>query len=299
MWLIPPPTVHADSLVDARVRERANAVLCLMSFALTPDVTTGSLSISDVPTDNPDLQMSTLGGGFTVSQSFPMYLEGTAGISRYDPAFLVSDGQDQRAIPAKWNNISGTGGIGWDFPIAKEVKLRPIFNFSLGRVTSDSAVADRVLQNVSDDQIDFIKDGKMDVFGLGGTLMLDYERYRLDNEIDVEVRYTNITLKGYDGPGVVKGSFVSQSLSIWSRWRAPTGYRILKNPLRYVLEAAHTGYIGDMRGSLGFDALNSLGVGLELDSNAYLNIISRTRLMFRYQFGGNIEGTSVGIAVSF
>ena len=42
-------------------------------------------------------------------------------------------------------------------------------------------------------------------------------------------------------------------------------------------EAAHTSYIGDMRGALGFDALNSLGVGLELDSSDHDIIVTRAR----------------------
>ena len=54
-----------------------------------------------------------------------------------------------------------------------------------------------------------------------------------------------------------------------------------------------------MRGALGFDALNSVGVGLELDSSAHEIIVTRTRLILRYQFGENVEGTSVGFAISF
>jgi hypothetical protein len=54
-----------------------------------------------------------------------------------------------------------------------------------------------------------------------------------------------------------------------------------------------------MRGALGFDNLNSLGVGLELDSSAHGIIVTRTRLVFRYKFGDNVEGTSVGFAISF
>jgi hypothetical protein len=73
----------------------------------------------------------------------------------------------------------------------------------------------------------------------------------------------------------------------------------MNKPVRYVLEAARTSYFGDMRGALGFDALNSLGVGLELDSSARAKIITRARMVLRYQFGSNVRGTSVGLAVSF
>ena len=69
--------------------------------------------------------------------------------------------------------------------------------------------------------------------------------------------------------------------------------------LRYVLEFAHTQFLGDLRGVLGFDWLTSVGAGLELDSSKYDIIVTRTRLLLRYKFGNNVEGWSVGLAVSF
>lgn len=291
---------RADALTGAHLQDRVNAVLSLMSFSLTPDVTTGSLSLSNAPTDNPDVAMTTLGGGFTLSQDTPLYLEGTAGYSRYDPTFVASDGQTEKPIPTKWNSLSLTGGIGWDFPVAQDLKLRPIFNFSLGRVVSDTKVASSVLERYTGEDIDFLDHGTLEVYGLGGSLMLDYERYREENEIDVELRYTNIQLQSFaDTSPAVQGSTNAQSVSLWSRWRAPTGFTALQKPLRYVLEAARTEYLGDMRGALGFNALNSLGAGLELDSSAHDIIVTRTRLLLRYQFGDHVQGTSVGFAISF
>ncbi len=55
----------------------------MMGLMLTPDATTGSLSFSNDATGNPDVSMTSLGGGFTTSKGFPLYLEGTAGYSRY------------------------------------------------------------------------------------------------------------------------------------------------------------------------------------------------------------------------
>ncbi len=297
-FVLTPQSTQAE--VDAYLKRRADAVVGLMSFMLTPDVTTGSLSFSDQTAGNPDIALTTLGGGFTVSQDIPLYLEGTAGYSRYDPSFLVSDGEIVRPVPAKWNSATLTGGIGWDFTIVKELRFRPIFNFSYGRVASDSSVAAAILENQTDVNLDFLKNRTSEVYGLGGTLMLDYERYSDKNEIDIELRYTNIQLQSFsNAPAAVQGSSDAQSLSLWSRWRAPTSFTALNKPVRYVIEVARTSYFGDMRGALGFDALNSIGVGLELDSSAYDSIITRTRLVVRYQFGENIEGTSMGFAINF
>ena len=82
--------------------------------------------------------------------------------------------------------------------------------------------------------------------------------------------------------------------------RAPIAdWTLLGNPLRYVLEGAHTEFLGEQRGALGFTGLTSLGVGLELDSSKYPVFITRTRLVARYMFGNNTTGYGVGLAMSF
>src|SRR5260221_1188364 len=126
------PLAHGQ-LIGGDLQKRVNGVLALMGYMLTPDVTTGGLAISNDATGNPDFRMTTLGGGVTLSREFPLYLEGTLGYARYDPTFVANSSQ----VAAKWDAYSATGGIGWDFPVARELALRPIFNFSYGRVDSN------------------------------------------------------------------------------------------------------------------------------------------------------------------
>lgn len=295
-----PAHAQTARVVDANLQRRADAVLGLMGFMLTPDVTTGSLALADVDTGNPNLAMTTLGGGFTYSNELPVYLEGTAGYARYDPVFVFSDGSTQRGVPVKWNAFSLTGGIGWDFRITDTLVLRPIFNFSRGRVLSDSQIAGILLQETKDADLEFLNDGRMNTYGVGSTLMLDYERYADDHEIDVELRYTDIHLSSESSRyPAVRGSSDARSLSVWSRWRAPTGLTALDAPVRYVLEGAQTRFLADLKNALGFSVLNSVGVGLELDSSERDIVITRTRLILRYKFGDNVRGTSIGLACSF
>ena len=62
---------------------------------------------------------------------------------------------------------------------------------------------------------------------------------------------------------------------------------------------ARTEYLGEQRGLLGFNSLNSLGLGFELDSSKYDIFITRTRLVARYMFSHNTSGYSLGLAMSF
>jgi hypothetical protein len=289
------------TVIGADVEKKANAILGLMQFTLTPDVTTSTLSISNSPTGNPSYSVTQLGGGDTVGGArWPLYLEGNAAVSRYDPVFIASNGTEQRQVPAKWNSATATGGIGWDFLVAEDLKLRPVAVISLGRVSSDLKVAQSYLEWKSGREIDFLQAGSMDAYGLGGSLMLDYERYRPDSEIDVELRYNAIRLNSLNAnDDAVHANYLARSANLWARYRAPTGFYALDRPLRYVLETTLSNYYGSQGDLLGFNRLLSLGVGLELDSTKYAMIVTRTRLVLRYVVGNNVEGVSVGFAISF
>ncbi|ACC75481.1 hypothetical protein PPMP20_03385 [Paraburkholderia phymatum] len=287
------------TVVGGNVKRHADAVLAVMSYTTVPDVTTSSLSINSGATGNPGFGQTQLGGGFTLSRTFPLYMEGTIAYSRYDPTFIATDGAEQREVPTKWNTFSGTVGLGWDFRITDELVFRPIINGTLGRVSSDLRVGQSIFNRVTDSNLQFLNNGYLDAYGYGGSLVLDYEHYRENYEIDAELRATDIYLRSFGGSDAVQGSATAQQLSLWTRWRAPTGWHALDRPVRYVLEFAYSHYFGDSAGVLGFNDLTSLGVGLELDSSRYPIVITRTRAMVRYVFGHNVHGVSFGFAVSF
>ncbi len=290
----PPLTVSG-----ARIQKVANGVLGLMGYSVVPDLTSSTLAIDSAGTGNPQITMSQLAGGFTLSRTTPVYLEGGIAYSRFDPTFLATNGQETRAIPLKWVTGSLTGGVGWDFPLIPDLVLRPIFNFALGRVTSDLRLARFVVDDVTGKEIDFLDRGHHDAYGLGGSLMLDYERVRPDEEIDVELRYTAIRLQSFGGESEpLQGHADAITTSLYTRYRAPTGMTALDRPVRYVLEYAFTHYLGDQP-SLGFSTLNSIGAGLELDTSAHDLFITRTRLVGRYRFGNNVHGFALSLAVSF
>jgi hypothetical protein len=281
------------------LKKRTDAFMTITGYSLTPDVTTGSLSITDKGGENQNLQMISLGGGDRISANFPLYLEGTIAFNRYDPTFTDGIGNSSVTVPVKWTGVTGTGGVGWDFPLTDTLRIRPIANVMLGHVESDLSVAGRIIENKTGVDLQFLNGGRMNAYGLGGSLMLDYEDYKPEREYDAELRYTNIAINTFDSSTAVQGSADSQSLGLWARARYPTPLTVLERPLRAVFELAHTEFLGQLRGALGFDSLSSVGTGIEIDRSASDPMFSRVRLVFRYQFGQNVRGTSIGLAASF
>ena len=281
------------------LKKITDAFMTITGYSLTPDVTTGSLSITDKGGDNPNLQMASLGGGDRISAGFPLYLEGTIAFNRYNPTFTDGIGNTGATVPVHWNSVTGTGGIGWDFPLTDNLRIRPIANIMLGHLESDLSIASRYINNQKGVDLQFLNGGRMNAYGTGGSLMLDYEDYKPEREYDVELRYTNIAINTFDSSTAVQGSSDSQSLGLWARARYPTPLTVLERPLRAVFEIAHTEFLGQLRGALGFDSLSSVGTGVEIDRSASDPMFSRVRLVFRYQFGQNVRGTSIGLAASF
>jgi len=124
-----PKYAHSQTpLQDAGtnyLKKRADALMTITGYSLTPDVTTGNLKITNGD-GKADLQTTSLGGGDRISASFPLYLEGTLAFNRYNPTFTDGVGNSSVNIPMYWNSITGTGGVGWDFPITDQLRFRPI-----------------------------------------------------------------------------------------------------------------------------------------------------------------------------
>ncbi|MBO2902811.1 hypothetical protein J5H42_18885 [Aeromonas dhakensis] len=291
---------------ESRVQQRANAVVSLMTFTVVPDITASNINIGSGTNQSSALNITQVGGGATMSESVPVYLEGTLGFSRYDPQFVISNGSESRTLPTKWNSLTATGGIGWDIGLHRDrhggnLVLRPIGNVTLGTVASDLRIGNWLLGQYTGKNLDFLDGGRLDVYGLGGAMMLDYELFSPAQDIDAELRYSYQHLQSFGGTAAsVTGQANAENLGLYLRRRAPIGsLTLLGKPVRYVLEGARTEYLGEQRGLLGFNSLNSLGLGLELDSSKYDIFVTRTRLVARYMFSHNTSGYGVGLAMSF
>ena len=286
------------------LQQAADGVLGLLGYNVIPDVTASSLSISRGGQTDTGLQTTQFGLGFTVDPDFPLYLEGFLGYSRYDPRFVFSEGAQKSVLPTRWNNVSGTIGVGWDFPIIEGLVFRPILNASLGHVETDVSLIGRLLELKFNRELAFLDRGRMNAYGLGGSLMLDLNIQRPGYEVDLELRYTDIRLSTFgDTSSLVRGESEAKTANVWGRVRWPMDAEMFGRPLRWVVDFSHSRFFGDQV-ALGFDHLTKVGGGIEMNVGRYeLGVwdfnMQSIRIVGRYLFGNNVSGASVGLAVSF
>ena len=92
-------------------------------------------------------------------------------IARYDPR-AVFTGLGERRLPFRWNNVAGTIGVGYDIRLAEYLWLRPILNVSAGYAASDVSLFGSFIRYRTDLDLSFLTRQHVNVWGLGGSLML-------------------------------------------------------------------------------------------------------------------------------
>lgn len=289
-------------------RPRNGGVLGLMGFNMTPDGSANALQFNRTEAqDSASLvTMGQFGFGFTVSQSFPLYLEAFGGYARYDPRYIMTNGEQSRRTSLRWNNVTGTLGVGYDIQIAQNLYIRPIINGALGYAAPDSTLFGWFVERRTGIDTSVLTDRHANVYGLGGSLVLAYYDHLPAREIDLELRYTNLQLQTFgDTFRGVQTSSNAQTLYLWARYRWPTGWEAFGRPMRWVTDFNASWYFGDQQAALGFGWAVKVGGGIEFDIGRYeigamgINL-NRVRLVARYMYGDhNVTGNSVSLGVSF
>lgn len=290
----------------ALARDGSAGALALLGATGIPDATSSAISITRGDGESLGITYGQFGLPFTVSEQVPLYLEGYVGYARYDPLYVFSGDQTERRLPGRLNHVTGTVGVGWDFRIARDLVLRPVLNGAIGLIASDPALFGGLISARRDVDLEIVAGGSTWATGWGGTLMLDYARYRENYELDVEVRYTAMTFAAMErSPDGSRQNADAQTLGLWSRLRWPTGLEAFGRPVRWVAELSHSQFFGDQARVLGIDWLTKVGGGAELDIGraeatlAGFLYLNRIGLVGRYVFGRNVSGFSVGLSFGF
>lgn len=115
--------------------------------------------------------------------------------------------------------------------------LRPIVNVMLGTLASDARIGSWAIGRKTNADLQFLDGGRFNAWGLGGALMLDYERFSATQDIDAELRYSYMHLQSFGSSAeVVQGEASAENLGLYLPPRADSRLTLLGNPLRYVLE---------------------------------------------------------------
>jgi hypothetical protein len=297
----PAAAQDIDGLFGRLLNQHAEGALATFGISAVPSETASTLVLQSDSDQYTDFVAAQLGGGFTLSESFPLYLEGFIGYSRYDPVMLISGGADTSSLPLRWTTVAATGGVGWEFELTDNLSIVPMAHVSLGRVQTDSSVIAQAIAERLGLDTSFIDGGGITVGGVGASVTLAYnQRWENDYEVDLTVRHTHIHLRPIGDDRDLIASADAITTGFWSRLRIPTGYRLFERPVRIVTEASGSYLPGDQGTALQTQWLAQVGLGAEIDlSETWVPVFTTTRLVGRYTIGDRLTGFSIGLAASF
>lgn len=296
------PAVSAQSSdEDSGLERYASEALATFGLVAIPNESASALAIKNTKNDGSSFRSVQFGGGRRLFDDRPLWIEGYLGFQRYDPQIIVTDGGRDLAVRAMWSGLAGTGGVGYDYRFAPNWSLRPIFNFSVGRIISDVEVTDSPLNPPGGPNFDFLGSGGLTVGGVGGSLLLNYEERTPERELDFSLRYTQMHLATIASSSNVDAKSDVATAAAWFRARYPVpGWKAFGRPVRSVWEASVSTYPGDQGKLLDIEWLSSVGAGLELaTTDTGLPYLTRARLVARYVYGESYRGYSLGIGFSF
>jgi hypothetical protein len=203
------PVDAQDIKIGDGVGRFANQALATFGLVAVPDEPASALSLKKNGSDENAFFAGQVGGGFRVSQSIPIFLEGYLGFQRYDPLLIVETPSADLTVTGQWNGVSATGGVGYDFRLTEHWSLRPIANLSLGHIVSDASILGGLVSGDADGDLDFLIDGGMSTGGYGGSLLLNYEKKSRSGDFDIRIRHTHLELQSIFGDADLNARILS------------------------------------------------------------------------------------------
>lgn len=304
-----------DTIAERLAQQRAllprnGGVLGLIGYGAIPAASASTLQVnrktSGPEQGDPTLTLSQFGFGFEVDETFPLWLEIYASYARYDPRAALQ-GVSAPDAAVRWNNFTGTIGVGWDFYLADSLYVTPILNLVAGYAASDISLGSTLLaRRRGRAEESALADVRANVAGIGGSLMLTYFYYSAERQFDFQARYTQLYLQTFgDSLPAARGTSTSSTISLWAQYRWPTGIEVFRRPLRWLVTGAGSYYFGDQRQATGFAWSTTIGGGIEFDVGRWqfglMGIdVSRVSFTLNYLYADrNITGGSFGIGISF
>jgi len=265
----------------------AKAALSALSVAALPLAGTNTISVIGASGDQADFFSTRIGGGRNLEEGEPLYLEGFVAYQSYTPIFILGDG-DPTLVNTRWSSLALSGGVGWDFPVAEDLVLRPIALGSVGHVFGRAIFEDLLPPGGAGDPQDFFDDGLF-AAGLGGAVALQFDRDVAGTTLDLRARQSWMRLTA-----------IGETDRFGVQADAIPGARVQGLPLSGVMEAGYPHFWADQQDILRTDWLAMIGAGFAVATpeNTWGGVTSG-RLTLRYLVGDDYDGLSFGLGFRF
>lgn len=300
MFLASAASPVAAQVTDPDASEAAaRAALAVLGIAATPNDTLPSVSVLSATGDTSSFRSTQLRGGTNAFDN-DLYIEGLVAYQRYNPTLIFPEIAPGTEVDVTWASVAGTVGIGWDFRLAGDWKIRPSGHLSLGHVTADAFLVDLPIP-LGTVRADEVVDGSLDAYGLGGSLSIFRDATFGPWQAEYKFRRTYLQFHPINEPQAGNATASSNQTTLFSRHRYPLqDTRVFNLASKLVLDAGLVLYHGDGATVLRTDWAATVGVGLELETETLgLPVVQAGRVMVNAVVAEEFDGLSVGFGLRF
>ncbi|WP_171124818.1 MULTISPECIES: autotransporter domain-containing protein [unclassified Ruegeria] len=277
----------------------ARAALSVLSIAATPNETMSSFSFLRAAGDTKSLRSTQLRGGYHPLDN-GLYLEGLVAYQKYNPVLFFPEIAPGVDVDVTWASVAATFGVGWEFPLKNDWRIRPLGHVSIGHVTADASIIDFPLLPVNSGSADSV-DGNLNALGLGSSVAVFKEAQIGLWQAEYRLRQTFLEFHPIDEPQAGGAKASSNQTTLFSRHRYPLkDVRFFNLATLLVLDAGLVYYHGDAAKVLDTDWLATAGVGIEIDtSRAGIPSVQAGRIMLNGVIAEDFDGFSIGLGLRF
>lgn len=285
---------------DPNVSEiAAQAALSALSVAATPNETLSSFSFLKASGDTSNFRSTQLRGGMNPFQN-GLHVEGLFAFQMYNPTLIFPEISPGDKLDVTWASVAATLGVGWEFPLANDWKLRPAGHFSLGHITADATLVGFPLLPSGSEAADSV-DGNLNSVGVGASLAVFREVPIGAWQAEYRIRHTFLEFYPINEPQAGNATASSNQTTLFSRHRYPLqNVEIFNLSSKLVLDAGLVLYHGDSATVLGTDWAATAGVGLEMETAGLVSrTVSSGRIMLNGVVTDEFNGLSLGFGLGF
>ncbi len=166
-----------------------------------------------------------------------LYFEGPVAYQKYNPAIFFPGIAKDSELDAIWSSVAATVGIGWEFPLINEWKIRPIAHLSFGEATANTIFSDIPILSPGSNSNELI-DGDFNAFRIDARLGIFCEAQFGPWQLEYRFRQIFLKFNPFDELQAENTSVSCNQATLFSRHRyALDNDKLFELPTQLVLDA--------------------------------------------------------------
>lgn len=265
----------------------------IITFFIQPDVSASTYNVHDEYNTQFDIYKIPLQKTFRLNtDGWEIALRGVVGYATLEDSMtIISD----TSVDSKWKAYSGSIGTGIIIPVINDLKWLAAVDLGVSHMRNSSSYSGSYTDAVSTLFDGILYNWDTDVWVGSFVLGLNYNHQFVgEYNLDIEGRYTYSNVSSFnESKDFTSFNESAQTITLAADFTHPFGFSVATYPLYGVAHLGNTSFVGEDRGSLGFDSFFDFGYSVKIDIMNMGTFVDSLRIGYQFSVGDNVEGHTI------